>query len=168
MVILQKQGQLNVDGNVQSLLYNVKRKENGKENNVPVYASSKKLAYTRDDRLLRYETDVDIRQGKDRITSGSAKIHLTDKNEVERTEVENNVVITQPNRRAVGDYAQYTAADESVVLRGNPAQVEDAENGKSQGARMTVYLRENRVVGEGQSKQNAAGRTRSVYKIKNN
>lgn len=168
LVILQKQGRLEVDGNVQSLLYNVKRKENGKESNVPAYASAKKLTYTRDDRLLRYDTDVDIRQGKDRITGGVAKIHLTDKNEVERTEIETNVVITQPNRRAVGDYAQYTAAEEIVILRGNPAQVDDAENGTSQGAQMTVYLRENRVVGEGQSKQNASGRTRSVYKLKTN
>ncbi len=168
LVIMQKQGQLLVDGNVQSLLYNVKRKENGKESNVPVYASSKKLLYTRDDRLLRYENDVDIRQGKDRITGGLAKIHLTDKNEVERTEVETNVVITQPNRRAVADFAQYTAADEVVILKGNPAQVEDAENGTSQGAQMTVYLRENRVIGEGKSRQNASGRTRSVYKVKTN
>ena len=165
---MQKQGTLQVDGNVQSLLYNVKRKENGKESTVPVYASSKKLTYTRDDRLLYYENDVDIRQGKDRITAGLAKIHLTDKNEVERTEVENNVVITQPNRRAVGDFAQYTAADESVILKGNPAHVEDAENGTSQGAQMTVYLRDNRVVSEGQSKQNTSGRMRSVYKVKNN
>ena len=168
LVIMQKQGQLQVEGNVQSLLYNVKRKDNGKESNVPVYASSKKLTYTRDDRLLRYETDVDIRQGKDRITGGLAKIHLTDRNEVERTEVETNVVITQPNRRALADFAQYNATDEIVILKGNPAQVEDAENGTSQGAQMTVYMRENRVVGEGKSKQNTTGRTRSVYKVKAN
>jgi LPS export ABC transporter protein LptC len=168
LTIFQKQGRLNVEGNVQSLLYDVKRKENGKETTTPVYASSRNLTYTRDDRLLRYENDVDIRQGKDRITSGLAKIYLTESNELARTEMENSVVITQPNRKAVGDYAQYTASDEIVILKGNPARVEDAENGTSQGSQMTVYLRENRVVGEGGSKQNATGRTRSVYKIKSN
>ncbi|MGB7207902.1 MAG: LPS export ABC transporter periplasmic protein LptC [Pyrinomonadaceae bacterium] len=168
LTIFQKQGRLNVEGNVQSLLYDVKRKENGKETTTPVYASSRNLTYTRDDRLLRYENDVDIRQGKDRITSGLAKIYLTESNELSRTEMENSVVITQPNRKAVGDYAQYTASDEIVILKGNPARVEDAENGTSQGSQMTVYLRENRVVGEGGSKQNATGRTRSVYKIKSN
>lgn len=166
LVITQKEGRLQAEGNVQSLLYDVKRKENGKESNVPVYASSKKLTYTRDNRILLYENEVDIRQGKDRITGGMAKIYLTEGNELTRTEVEKDVIITQPNRRAVADYAQYNASDEIVILRGNPARVEDAENGASQGSQMTVYLKENRVVGEGKSKQNASGRTRSVYKIK--
>jgi len=49
----------------------------------------------------------------------------------------------------------------------NP-RIEDAENGSSQGGQVTVYLRENRVVGEGKTKQNSAGRIRSVYKVKNN
>ena len=167
-MIMQKTGQLQVDGTVQSLLYNVNRRENGKDSNIPVYAAAKKLTYARDSRLLVYESDVDIRQGKDRITSGLAKIYLTENNELARTEMENSVTITQPNRRAAGDYAQYNAADEVVVLRGNPARVEDAENGTSQGSQMTVHLRDNRVVAEGKSKQNATGRTRSVYKIKNN
>jgi lipopolysaccharide export system protein LptA len=77
-------------------------------------------------------------------------------------------VVTQPNRRAAGDYAQYNAADEIVILRGNPARIEDAETGSSQGGQVTVYLRENRVVGEGKTKQNGTGRIRSVYKVKNN
>ena len=77
-------------------------------------------------------------------------------------------MITQPNRRAVGDYAQYTAADEKVILRGNPARVDDAEQGSSSGGQMTVYLRNNNVVSEGKSKQNSTGRIRSVFKVKNN
>lgn len=166
--IQQQQGQFNADGSVQSLLYNAKRKENGRESTVPVYASSGKMTYNRDNRLLRYETNVDIRQGADRIVGGVANVYLDDRNEVARTDVENNVVITQPNRRATGDYAQYTVADESVVLRGNPARVEDAESGSSSGGQLTVYLKDNRVIGEGKSKQNASGRTRSVYKVKNN
>lgn len=167
LTIQQKQGQLLGDGNVQSLLYNAKRKENGQETTVPAYASSKKLLYNRDERLLRYEKDVDLRQGADQILGGVANIYLDENNAVSKTVVENNVVITQPKRRANGDYAQYNAADEIVTLRGNPARVEDAESGSSQGALMTVYLRENRVVSEGKSKQpGSAGRIRSVYKVK--
>lgn len=167
-IIQQKTGQFDAEGNVQSLLYDAKRKENGREVNVPVYAASRALNYNRDTRLLRYRADVDIRQGADRITGQSADVYLDDKNEVTRTDIENNVVITQPNRKAVADYAQYTVADERVVLRGNPAQVDDSENGSSRGGEMTVYLRDNRVIAEGRSKQNSAGRTRSVYKVKNN
>jgi LPS export ABC transporter protein LptC/lipopolysaccharide transport protein LptA len=168
LLMQQQQGRFFADGNVQSVLYNMRRKENGRETNAPVYVSSRKMTYNRDSRLLRYETDVDIRQGTDRIVGGIANIYLDEKNELTRSEVESNVVVTQPNRRAVGDYAQYVAADESVVLRGNPARVDDAENGSSSGGQMTVYLRSNRVVSDGRSKQNTAGRIRSVYKVKPN
>ena len=167
LLVQQQQGQFVAEGNVQSLLYNVRRKENGKETSAPVYVSSHKMTYNRDNRLVRYETDVDIRQGTDRIVGGVANIYLNEKNEMARSEIENNVTITQPNRRAVGDYAEYIAADEIVTLRGNPARVDDAENGSSSGGQMTVYLRNNKVVSEGKSKQNTAGRIRSVYKVKN-
>lgn len=168
LTILQKEGTFIANGSVQSLLYDAKRKENGREITVPVYASSQKLAYNRDERILHYEQNVDIRQGTDRITGGAANVFLSANNEVSRTDMERDVVITQPNRKAVADFASYTQADESVVLRGNPARVDDAENGSSQGGQLTVYLKNNRVEAEGKSKQNAAGRTRSVYKIKGN
>nr|MBA2379907.1 hypothetical protein [Blastocatellia bacterium] len=63
-----------------------------------------------------------------------------------------------------GDFARYDAADERVTLRGNPARIEDAKSGNAQGAEVTVFLRENRVVGEGRSKENPSGRLRTVYK----
>ncbi|CAN5123298.1 hypothetical protein BH20ACI1_BH20ACI1_07690 [soil metagenome] len=168
LILQQKQGQLFGEGAVQSLLYDAKKVENGKESNVPVFASADKMMYVNDKNLLRYEGNVDIRQGTDRIVAGVANVILNDKNEVSQTTAENNVVITQPNRKAAGDYAQYTAADEKVILRGNPATVEDSENGSSQGAQMTVFLREKRVVGESKTEQNNTGRIRTVYKIKKN
>ncbi len=166
--IQQRQGQFDAEGGVQSLLYDVKRKENGRETMVPVSASAGSLTYARDSRLLRYTNNVDVRQATDRITGGRADIYLSESNELARSEFHQNVVITQPKRRATADYANYDASDESVVLRGNPARVDDAENGSSQAAQMTVYLRSNRVATEGRSPQNTTGRTRSVYKIKEN
>lgn len=166
--IQQRSGQFNAAGSVQSLIYDAKRKEKGKtETQVPVYATASRMSYNRDNRLIRYDENVDIRQGTDRIVSGSASVYLDDKNEVSKTVAETNVVITQPNRRATGDSAQYTAADEVVILRGNPATVDDGESGSSQGGQITVYMRENRVIGEGKAKPGTSGRTRSVYKVKN-
>lgn len=164
----QKQGQFDAEGGVNSLLYDVKRKENGKESLVPVSASSNTMNYFRDTRVLRYSGAVDIRQATDRITGGKADVYLSENNEVSKTEVENDVVITQPKRKATGDFASYTAANEIVILRGRPARVEDVDNGVSQAGEMTMYVRENRVSSEGKSTQNTAGRTRSVYKVKEN
>ncbi len=166
LTLQEKQGQLNGEGSVQSLLYDAKKVENGKESNVPVFASADKMLYVHDKNLLRYEGNVDIRQGTDRIVAGVANVILNDKNEVSQTVAEKNVIVTQPNRKAAGDYAQYTAADEKVILRGNPATIEDAENGSSQGAQVTVFLREKRVVSESKTEQNNTGRIRTVYKIK--
>ena len=145
-----------------------KKWKTARRSNVPVFASADKMLYVHDKNLLRYEGNVDIRQGTDRIVAGVANVVMNDKNEVSETIAENNVVITQPNRKAAGDYAQYTAADEKVILRGSPATVEDSENGSSQGAQMTVFLREKRVISESKTEQNNTGRIRSVYKIKKN
>ncbi len=168
LTIQQKLGQFDAEGNVQSLLYNATRRENGKDSIVPVSASSGSMTYFREKRLLRYLKSVDIRQATDRITGGKADVYLSENNEVSQTDIEQNVVITQPTRKAYADFAMYIAADESVLLRGNPARVEDAENGSSQAAQMKVLMRENRVTAEGKSTKNTAGRTRSVYKVKTN
>ncbi|MDQ3802069.1 MAG: LPS export ABC transporter periplasmic protein LptC [Acidobacteriota bacterium] len=166
LVFQQKNKRMDGEGKVQSLLYNARRRENGKEITQPVFAASDRISYTDQNRQLRYEGNVDIRQGTDRIVSGVTDVFLNENNEVMQTIAQNNVVVTQPKRRAAGDYAQYTTADEVVILRGNPASVEDAEQGSSQSAQLTVYLRENRVLSQGASKQNGTGRIRSVYKVK--
>ena len=162
----QKQGRFSAEGNVQSVLYEADRTVGGKKTKTTVYASSKKMLYQRLKNLLRYEENVDIRQGSDRLRGEIANIFLDKKGELIRTIMERNVVITQPNRRATGDYAKYTAATEVVILRGNPATVRDSENGSSSGREMTVYLKTNRMVGKGRTKKNSTGRIRTVYKIK--
>jgi LPS export ABC transporter protein LptC len=167
LVIDQKARSFAGEGKVQSLLYNVRRKDGGKTSSQPVFASAEKMSYNDNSKLLRYEQSVDIRQGSDRITSGVADIFLAENNEVRQTVVQNDVVITQPKRRVRGTWAQYTTADETVILRGNPAMVEDAEQGTTQGSEMTVAMRENRVVNQGSATAGGTGRTRTVYKVKN-
>lgn len=166
LLIRQREGQLSAEGAVQSGLYNAKIKRNAREASVPVFAQAASLSYERDARVLRYRGNVDIRQGTDRMTSGSADVYLDEKNEVSRTVAETSVVMTQPGRRAVGDWAQYTADNELAVLRGSPATVTDSENGSSQGGELTFNMRDHRVTGQGTTKQNPTARTRSVYRVK--
>ncbi len=148
------------------MMTGLERTENGKTIQQPASASSDKIAYTDNNKQIRYEGNVDIRQGTDRITAGVADIYLDEKNELKQTIAQNDVVITQPNRRIRGSYAQYTTTDEIVILRGNPAVVEDAVQGTSQGSQFTVSMRENRVVNQGAT-PTKPGRTRTVYKVKN-
>lgn len=165
LFIKQADGKFLADGNVQSVVYNAKQKQKGKESSVPVFASAKSMVYDRDTRLIQYRENVDIRQGTDRLTSGSADVYLNENNELSKTIAEKSVVITQPGRRATGNWVQYASSDEVAILRGDPASVSDGINGSSQSSEITFLMRENRVISEGKSKQNTSGRIRSVYKI---
>jgi LPS export ABC transporter protein LptC/lipopolysaccharide transport protein LptA len=169
IVLHRDQKRMDGEGNVQSALYQARRKEaNGARTVVPVFASSRSMTYTDETRLLHYEGEVDIKQGTERITGGVADVYLLKESyEVERTIAQRDVVVTQPGRKGTGDWAQYTAADETVVLTGNPAHVEDAEKGTSESRRMTVYLREDRVVSDGGGDPGqSTGRVRTTHKIK--
>jgi LPS export ABC transporter protein LptC len=163
-MLKQREGQFVAEDNVQSAAYNVKSNQKSGNASVPVFASATAMTYLRDSRLLQYRSNVDIRQGTDRITTNSADVYLAEDNSVSKTIAEANVVVTQPGRRGTGDWLQYTAADEMAILRGGPAVVDDAENGRSQAEQLTLYMREKRVVGEGKTKQRAS-RTKSVYKV---
>jgi LPS export ABC transporter protein LptC/lipopolysaccharide transport protein LptA len=168
LVLRNQQKRLEGDGNVQSALYQARRKEaNGERVVVPVFATSNSMTYSDAERLLHYAGEVDIRQGTDRITSEVSDVYLMkDTYEVERTVSERSVVVTQPGRRGTGDRGEYTAADEVVVLTGNPARVEDAEKGSSESRRLTVYLREDRVVSDGGPSPQSTGRVKTTHKIK--
>ena len=166
LILQQKSKRMDGEGKVQSLLYNAERTENGKTVKQPAFASSEKMTYTDENKLLHYEDNVDIRQGTDRIVSGVADIYLDENNEMKQTIAQNNVVMTQPGRKTTSNWAQYTKADNTAILRGNPATVTDAENGTTQGSQITVLMSENRVVNQGSAKPNTSGRTRTIYKVK--
>jgi len=153
-------------GHVQSALYQAKQKTGNSTNVVPVFATAEFMRYSDSERLLHYETNVDIKQGTDRMTSGIADVYLQKEvNEVDRTICQRNVVIVQPNRRGTGEWCQYTTADEVAVLTGNPAHVEDVEQGTTDGNRVTMYRRENRVVVDDTRGSQSPGRVRSTHKI---
>jgi lipopolysaccharide export system protein LptA len=169
IVLYREQKQMEGRGHVQSALYQAKQKTGNSTAVVPVFATADYMKYSDTDRLLHYETNVDIKQGTDRMTSGVADVYLQkDGNEVERTIAQRNVVITQPGKRGTGDWCQYTNIDEVAVLKGNPAHVEDAEQGTTDGNRLTMYRRENRVVVDDTRGSQSPGRVRSTHKVNKN
>lgn len=169
MMLDQRQGTFFAQGGVQSQIFTARIKQKGRENgtvSVPTSASAGSLAYDRNKRLLQYRSSVDIRQGTDRITAESADVYLNEANDLIKTVAENKVTITQPNRRASGDWAEYSAELETAVLRGSPAMVSDQENGSTQSGQITLSMRENKIVSETKSKTATPTRNRSVHKIK--
>jgi lipopolysaccharide transport protein LptA len=154
-------------GRVQTALYNSKRRIDGNLTVVPAFASSDSMFYSDPDRVVHYEGNVDIKQGTDRMTAGVADVYLAkDSNEMEKTIAQTNVVLTQPTRRGTGDWVQYTAVDEVAILKGNPARVDDAEQGNTQGARVTVNMRDSKVTADDTRGPLSPGRVRSTHKIR--
>jgi lipopolysaccharide export system protein LptA len=85
---------------------------------------------------------------------------------MDKTVAQRNVVLTQPNRKGVGDWVQYTPADEVAVLKGNPARVEDNEKGNTEGGRLTLSMRDSKVTADDTRGPLSPGRIRTTHKIK--
>lgn len=166
ITLFRDEKRMDARGHVQSALYQAKQKTGNAMSVVPVFASAEYMKYSDPDRLLHYATNVDIKQGTDRLTSGVADVYLQKEvNELDRVIAQKDVVLVQPGKRATGDWCQYTAADEVAVLKGNPAHVEDAAQGTTDGNRLTVYRRENRVVVDDSRGSQSPGRVRSTHKV---
>ena len=169
ITLYREDKRMDARGRVQSTLYQAKQKTGDTMNVVPVFATAEYMRYSDPDRLLHYETTVDIKQGTDRITSAIADVYLQkDANELDKMIAERDVVLIQPGKRGTGDWCQYTAADEVAVLKGNPAHVDDAEQGTTEGNRLTMYRRENRVVVDDTRGSQSPGRVRSTHKVNKN
>ena len=167
LVLYVNDKRMEASGHVQSTIYNSKRRVDNQVTVVPVFASADSMFYSDPDRTIHYEGNVDIKQGTDRITSEVADVYLDkDSNEMQKTIAQRNVVLTQPNRRGTGDWVEYTAADEVAVLKGNPARVDDVEQGDTQGARLTVSLRDSKVTADDARGPLSPGRVRSTHKIR--
>jgi lipopolysaccharide export system protein LptA len=154
-------------GHVQTAIYNSRRRVENNQTVVPVFAAADSMFYSDPDRTIHYEGNVDIKQGNDRMTGGVADVYLAkETNEMEKTVAQRNVVLTQPNRRGTGDWVEYTAANEVAILKGNPARVDDIEEGNTEGARLTVYMRDSKVTADDPRGPLSPGRVRSTHKIR--
>ncbi len=168
ITIIRDSKRMEAIGHIQSALYQARqRNKGGGESVVPVFGSSDSMWYSDTDRQVHYQNNVDIRQGTDRVTSGVADVYLLkDKGEVERMIAQNDVVLVQPNRRGTGKWAEYTSADDTMVIKGNPAVVEDAEQGRTQSGRLTVYLGQGRVVADDERGAQSPGRVHSTHRVR--
>jgi LPS export ABC transporter protein LptC/lipopolysaccharide transport protein LptA len=167
LVIYINDKRMEASGNVQTTIYNAKSRDENKSTVVPVFASADSMFYSDPDRTIHYEGNVDIKQGTDRLTSGVADVYLQkESNEMEKTIAQRNVVLTQPNRKGTGDWVEYTSANEIAILKGNPARVEDIEQGNTQGGRLTLSVRDGKVTADDARGPLSPGRVRSTHKIK--
>jgi lipopolysaccharide transport protein LptA len=167
LVIYINDKRMEANGHVQTTIYNARRKVDSNPTVVPVFAAADSMFYSDPDRTIHYEGNVDIKQGTDRLTGGVADVYLAkDTNEMEKTVAQKSVVLIQPNRKGTGDWVEYTTANEIAVLKGNPARVDDVEQGNTQGNRLTLSVRDGRVTADDARGPLSPGRVRSTHKIR--
>src|SRR5687768_873695 len=163
IVLYVNDKRMEATGRVQTTIYN--SKQGG--DNVPVFAAADSMFYSDPDRTIHYEGNVDIKQGADRLTGGVADVYLAkEKNELEKTVAQKNVVLTQPNSKATGYWVEYTATNEVAVLKGSPARVDDVEQGNTEGNRLTLSVRDGKVTADDARGPLSPGRVRSTHKIR--
>ena len=98
-------------------------------------------------------------QPRDQAASGSGQ-SLGGTARIDRIVARNQVLVTQPTRRATGDQLVYTAADDKFVLTGGPPSIFDAEHGKITGVSLTLFRHDDRVVVEGNNTSPTVTQTR--------
>jgi LPS export ABC transporter protein LptC len=167
LVLYVNDKRMEASGHVQTAVYDSKRRVDNNPTVIPVFAAADSMFYSDPDRTIHYEGNVDIKQGTDRLTGGVADVYLAkDTNEMEKTVAQRNVVLIQPNRRGAGDWVEYTAATEVAILKGNPARVEDIEQGNTEGPRLTLSVRDSKVTADDPRGPLSPGRVRSTHKIR--
>ncbi len=72
------------------------------------------------------------------------------------------VVVTEPNRRAVGDRLVYTADDAKYILTGKSPSIFDAEHGTVWGDSLTFYTHDDRVLVESKRSSPTITRARTT------
>jgi len=167
LVIYVNDKRMEASGHVQTTIYNAKGRAENSNTVVPVFAAADSMFYSDPDRTIHYEGNVDIKQGSDRLTGGVADVYLEkESNEMNKTIAQRNVALTQPNRKGTGDWVEYTTANEIAILKGNPARVEDVEQGNTEGNRLTLSVRDGKVTADDARGPLSPGRVRSTHKIR--
>jgi lipopolysaccharide export system protein LptA len=145
---------------VSTVLVQADRREDGKaakSNSLAI--TSARLTYADSDRKAHFEGDVVAIGAEVTITAKKMDAFLQARatagqppagaGKLDKIVAQDQVAITQPNRRATGDLLTYTAADDKFVLTGGPPSIFDAEHGKITGVSLTFYKRDDRVLVEG-------------------
>jgi lipopolysaccharide export system protein LptA len=156
---------------VSTVLIQTERSADGTpEKSTPIAITSARLTYADNDRRAHFEGDV-VAKGSDvTITAkkvdaflearGHASQSQSGAGKLEKIVAHDEVVVTQPDRRATGDLLTYTAADDKFVLTGGPPSIFDAEHGKITGVSLTFFRRDDRVLVEGNNSSPTVTQTR--------
>ncbi len=157
----------------------IQESADGKQTPTEVVAD--KLTYTDAERRARYTGNVLAKSAASAITAQQIDVYLKEAGEpttasakpsatiipgtegpskIDHIVAQGRVVVTEPNRRAVGDQLVYTAADAKYYLTGKSPSIFDATRGTVWGDSLTFYSRDDRVTVESKRSSSTVTRAR--------
>ncbi len=149
----------------------------------PTEVTSDKLTYTDSERLAHFTGNVFAKSADSTITARQLDVYLKEAGEetvsqsakkaaiipgtegpskIDHMVAEGKVVVTEPNRRALGDKLIYTADDGKYYLTGRSPSIFDAAHGTVWGDSLTYYSRDDRVLVESKSSSSTLTRARTT------
>jgi lipopolysaccharide export system protein LptA len=154
----------------------------------PVDVTSDRMTYTDEERRVRYTGDVFAKTPTNTVHAQLIDVYLkpadpdakpspsapagaqkksvlpgtNGPSQIDHIVAMEKVVVTGPNRRAVGDRLVYTADDGKYVLTGKSPSIFDAERGTVWGDSLTFYNRDDRVLVESKRSSPTITRARTT------
>jgi lipopolysaccharide export system protein LptA len=165
----------------------LQQSQDGKQS--PVDVTAEKLTYVDEERRARYTGDVFAKTTTGTVSAQQIDVYLKEadpdaKNpatpqkpaqqkgpslpgsdapsKIDHMIAIGKVVVTEPNRRAVGDRLVYTSDDGKYYLTGKSPSIFDAEHGTVWGDSLTFYSRDDRVLVESKRSSPTITRARTT------
>jgi lipopolysaccharide export system protein LptA len=138
----------------------------------PVKITSARLSYTDSERKAHFEDGVQAKGSDLTIVAREMDVFLQAQDQttpnqsvagtgkIDHIVAREQVVITQPGRKATGDQIVFTSSNDKFVLTGGPPSIFDAEHGKITGVSLTLFRHDDRVVVEGDNTSPTVTQTR--------
>lgn len=134
--------------------------ENGKNRKNFITVTAGTLNYEDARRQAQYEKDVVMKADLGVLKAPLLDIFLADspkprEGRIDRIVAQRGVSITQPQRHARSERAEYFPRDEKVVLSGDNPTIMDEEKGASAGRKLTFFSRDDRILIDGDTQARA-------------
>ena len=154
--LFREDRKLVAEKNVSSLMYLKKTAgaAAAKSDSQPVLVRAEKLTYEDQLQRLFYETGVRARSSMGTMTAQQLEVFLETEDKqttVQRMLAKGSVRLQQESRTSYSDTAEYFREEDRLVLLGGPPRIIDSERGFTSGARLTMYLNDDRISVEGDS-----------------
>jgi len=140
----------------------------------PIFISGARLTYADAERKVHYEGGVSAKGVDFSASAKTMDLYLRPRTEggetpnpsasgpaqLDRIVAQDDVVVQQPGRRALGQTLLYEAVPDKFTLTGGPPSIFDAERGKITGDSLTFFRRDDRVLVEGKTSNPVVTETR--------